>query len=44
MEQAEHSVKAGKRYYLTERGESYLAALKEGQQKCEVGGSGAGLG
>ena len=35
MEQAEYLFKKvqGKRYYLmTERGESYLAALKEGQQ------------
>lgn len=36
MEQAEYLLKSGKRYYLTERGESYLAALKEGQQNVKL--------
>ncbi|MCH1982161.1 phosphocholine cytidylyltransferase/choline kinase family protein [Ruminococcus sp. OA3] len=36
MVQAEYLLKSGKRYYLTERGESYLAVLREGQQNVKL--------
>ena len=36
MEQADYLLKSGKRYFLTERGETYLAALREGQQNVKL--------